>query len=391
MKYLAVLSLVVVLSGCGSSYPPLIDCSINNAIEEGDESVTEFRNVYYSVAHQAGFSDEQIAMQILLPPRTPGRPLATEDLAQDSPVEAATRRYQGLCPVLLYQNGADQPPVFRPGIRDSLRSQPPTFIIVPGIFGEFIESAPFDSIAKDASSSFAQSHRGSLTALTDAVYDLVDLGTSQLPLVDLVSLGSLDDGQGAALVNLVLLNPHWGSLETVVAHPEAAAIYLQRLDRVFSRLPSEATNDIYILGYSRGSPLGLEMLVSACQDLEQHPWADRLRGFVSLGGVLFGSELADLALHDPNSADYRLLAELRDTADDLVQDQDGDSEAEKLEHTVANSFRWVEAVANIAAVLSDTSAPHPGLNREPLSGDIPKLSAVTALLNSVITDLFLSA
>ena len=384
------LILTLLLGGCAGSYPSLQECSVEQVPEPGDENVTRFRDVYYSVARQAGFSDEQIAMQILLPTQTSGRPLEAEELAQADPVEAVTRRYQGICPVLLYENGAAQPPTIGQDVRDDLRSRPPTFIIVPGIFGEFIADAPFDEMAMNAGSAFARAHRAKLATQTDTVYDIADLDYKQLPLGDLVSLGSLDDEQGAPLVNLVLLNPRWGSLETVIAHPEAAAIYLQRLDRVFAQIPAEATADLYILGYSRGGPLGLEMLVDARRDSDLHPWAERLCGFVSLGGVLFGSELADQALNDHDSADYRLLAEFQAIADELESDEEGDGDAEKLEHTVANTGRWVEATAKIATILAEPQQTHPGLSREPLSGDIPKLSTLVSLLNSVVTDLFLA-
>ena len=390
MKTSILLILALALGGCASSYPPLPECSIDAVPEAGDENVTHFRDVYYSVAHQAGFSDEQIAMQILLPSRTPGRPLEDEELAQADPVEAASRRYQGTCPVLLYENAAAQPPTFRENIRDDLRSRPPTFIIVPGIFGEFIANAPFDVVATNAASTFARAHRAGLATQTDTVYDIADLGPKELPLGDLVSIGSLDDEQGAPLVNVILLNPLWGSLETVIAHPEATAIYLQRLDRVFAQIPAEATADLYILGYSRGGPLGLDMLVDARRHADLHPWAERLRGFVSLGGVLFGSELADQALNNGDSADYRLLAEFQALADELEADHEGDSDVERLEHKMANTGRWIEAAAEIADILAAPPQSHPGLSREPLSGDIPKLSTMTSLLNSVVSELFLA-
>ena len=66
---------------------------------------------------------------------------------------------------------------------------------------------------------------------------------------------------------------------------------------------------IHFLGYSRGANIALETLVRSRDRIKHHPWSNNIKSVVSLGGVLWGAEIADTTLIEghPNKHALDLL------------------------------------------------------------------------------------
>jgi hypothetical protein len=101
-----------------------------------------------------------------------------------------------------------------------------------------------------------------------------------------------------------------------------------------------------LIGYSRGAPVALDMMAAPNVD----DWRANVKAVVSLGGVLFGSALADAA-QDPESATAKQLAALKTLKDSLV---------EKKSAFIGNTKAWY-AFAKTMAKLSNPGGGVPSL------------------------------
>jgi pimeloyl-ACP methyl ester carboxylesterase len=186
-------------------------------------------------------------------------------------------------------------PVLAGEVNNVLRRHPLTMVIVPGIFGEFIQVRPFEEIL-GRNSKFKNDFVG-LVQKRKAAHDAnaIDLGYSSeeagdvaFGLDELVHVGTIDDRDGQPLVRVALLYPRFMSLETLGDSAERAKLFNRRLAKY---LALTGQQDLVLVGYSRGSTFALDMLAQAKK--ENAPWLKNVKGVVSLAGVVWGSTSAD--------------------------------------------------------------------------------------------------
>ena len=180
----------------------------------------------------------------------------------------------------------------------ALRIKPLTIVIVPGVFGEFIPTRAFEEVLSQPSQDredFAA--KVAATGATDSTYDVGLVRTKSVPLTDVIHVGSLKDSRGASVVRVVLLATELGSFETLGDNKSRAQIFNRRLEKYFALTGPQR---VALVGYSRGTPLGLEMLAQA--QAANARWLSSVEAMVSLGGVVWGSALADDALNPAKPA-----------------------------------------------------------------------------------------
>lgn len=186
-------------------------------------------------------------------------------------------------------------------ILNLIREKQITFVIVPGVLGEFINTRAFEEIFSRAST--YKNTWNSLVRLsnaTDERFDLQKNGLKTELLSDLVNAASIDDANGRPLIKVVILKTFLGSLESVGSNAEQAKIFNRRLEK-YVKLSQD--KNLVLLGYSRGTPLALEMLVQA--KAEKLSYLKSVKTLVSYAGVVMGSTLADVT-EDENSESGRL-------------------------------------------------------------------------------------
>jgi hypothetical protein len=314
-------------------------------MSDGHADAARFRDLFFGclgASYPAADLDRMVAaghqhlLAYLPQPATSATPPAAT--AQDL-LAALDGTYRAATPLGFYRHAVATPasPVEAGAIDAALRRMPMTVVIFPGVFSEFIETKPFHELFALPRATAREAWRAALAnfsvrerpgeadeALHDEQFELgrfdPDRGRSgftRRPLDDLVAVSSLDDATGQPLVRAILLVPGRLSLETVDDFPAIATILSRRLGKVFSVLG--LPEHIVFLGYSMGAPVGLEVL-SAARATRQ-PWAERVHGFIAVGGVIFGSHAADDALRPvPARLDnlgHRELAALRTLADSL--------------------------------------------------------------------------
>jgi hypothetical protein len=245
-----------------------------------------FRSIFRTYAQRAGITDDQVRQTILYP--TPEL-LSVHTSSSLGAIEAAWHKSKAS---ELYAAGASLPfsPVDVDGPLIS-RTKPLTIFLIGGMAGEMLPTVAF-SQAYNAGSTLAKTYAARLAAtpLTDSVWDLHAYNYLELPLSELVMASSVDDVSGKPLLNLVWLKAHGGSLESLIDSSVTVPIHMRRITKFLS-LIGGAVDDFLLLGYSRGAVDGLEIMSTAQSSLM--PWASRLRGLITLQGVLFGAVTAD--------------------------------------------------------------------------------------------------
>lgn len=333
---------------------------------------------------------------------------AAEDL-----LAAVDETYSPATPLQFYQRGLATPasPLDSAAIDAALRHRAVTVLIFPGVFSEFIETKPFaelfalpNTAAEQAWHSALGSFSGQVplaeadATLKDEQFDLSQFdpdrgrtGFALRPLEELVAVSSLDDATGRPLLQAILLEPRRLSLETADDISAIAAILSRRLAKVFRviGLPEH----IVLLGYSMGAPVGLEVL-SAAFAMGQ-AWVERVRGFVALGGVVFGSQAADDALRPaPTRLDnpsYRELAALRTLSESLRIPQGSLLGSEgRLAAVWRNGHAWLHFGAEWAAILEALALSGPKFTLPKLLrlGRKVDLRPTLGLIGSVVGEAF---
>ena len=275
----------------------------------------------------------------------PTAPLLQAPTGARTAAEFLTRVTEGMRkidPATLYRAGLGVPlrPVAKADVLSRLRRGSGvldrlTLIVLPGVFGEFIQNPAFEELFSRKTSAFRGHFEARVRAvkalaakdaryrwmLSDPSYSLEALAPVPTPIEELVSVSSLDDADGTPLVNLVLFNTKLLSLESAGDIGEKATIFSRRLEKFFA-LVGLPTN-LGFVGHSRGAIVGLDMLAKARAAKTQPAWLERVRAFVSLAGVLYGSELADNALNvagrSPEPRVTTRLRALRRYGDELAE------------------------------------------------------------------------
>lgn len=233
-------------------------------------------------------------------------------------------------------------------------------IVVPGIFGEFIDQLGFGEVfGKGLSqldnpqfhSSFAEKFKTHIKSLTSEERKLLNderflmsnlrayYGSSNeskkystVDINDWIKVSSLDDSSGKPLFKIALLGLAPMSLESIKEQKDLAMIYLRRLNKfmeIYKKINNEQMpNKIILVGYSRGTPVAYEMLTmlnNGANLQEYNPtlseeektkkaieietiktkaltWSSQIKAMISLGGVSLGTSLADASTIFRNDA-----------------------------------------------------------------------------------------
>lgn len=263
--------------------------------------------------------------------------------------------------------------------REALRKEPVTLIVVPGVFGEFIDPLAFNEVTGQQTSSLSRTFNQKIKeqlqtygkcktgteAHCDYFFSLETMSLKQdLVSVDsldqLLSVTSIDDQDGTELVRIVLFKTPRMSLESISKIQEVAAIFNRRLQKYFA-LHGAPSKYAYV-GYSRGTMVALEMLRQS-QD-------SRAKGLFVVGGVTLGSDLAD-QIHVPGTIVNLQLTALRRLADKLkLNHQLGFFEAGRVR--LENFQAWTDFAQEMAAIPGAQdflkSQMEKGKNSDPRSG-----------------------
>ena len=193
-----------------------------------------------------------------------------------------------------------------------LESRPITMVIVPGIFGEFIPTRGFEDVLSQPSQDrttfkglVGAAHAANDPNAIDLSFDLYKQKEIVKPLSDLIHVGNISNKAGKPIARVVLLFTPEMSLESMGGLEDHAAMFNRRLSKYMAITGSQ---DLALIGYSRGTVLGLEMLAQA--KTQNLPWLSNVKGMISLGGVSWGSTLAD-DTEDESSANKKAIESVR--------------------------------------------------------------------------------
>ncbi len=165
-----------------------------------------------------------------------------------------------------------------------------TVVIVPGLLGEFIDTRAFEEVfQRNSTYKNKWASLMKLNKVSDLRFNLEKNQNEDINLAQLIDAASIDDENGNPVVKLIILKTKLGSMESIGADVEKAVLFNRRLQKYY-----ELTHDenMVMLGYSRGTPLALEMITQA--EKLQLSYLTKVQAVVSYAGVVLGSSLADL-------------------------------------------------------------------------------------------------
>ncbi|MGZ3691172.1 MAG: hypothetical protein ACXVAX_06700, partial [Pseudobdellovibrio sp.] len=252
-----------------------------------------------------------------------------------------------------------------------IRQRNLTLVIVPGVLGEFIDTRAFEEVFARPSAARAQWEQiVAQQKPMDSRYQLETLGQKQESLGNLVNVASIDDSAGKPMLKVVILKTILGSLESVGANADKAAIFNRRIQQYVN-----LTNDqnIVLMGYSRGTPLALEMVTQA--QAQKIPFLSRVKAVVSYAGVVSGSALADVT-DDATSESGQMLIGAKKLYSDL---QLSDSIWDRLEKRAHNTQAVTDFIWTIA---KNTKFDFNSFLNTARSGDFKTIAALIAQMAS---------
>ena len=312
--------------------------------------------------------------------------------------------YRGLSAEQLYQAGVQSPKTLAPealsGLTQQLQSEDLLIVVVPGIFGEFIEKRAFEEIFPirgaegqySNDSAFAREWRSSLERATHDTIGSTEAcltaapdnpvcdeqeklsrlnlepnhrGQQNVHMENLLNVGSLDDSAGRPQVKVVLFQMDGMTLESISTQERNATIFTRRLEKFFQIL-GRTPQHIAFVGYSRGTDFALEMLAQA--QSQNKPWLSHVSGLVSLGGVVMGSALADDAIKNPASLlnrQLRLVDALRRSLTPLPDMRGSMLTTRNATWLTLNTLAWFKFLSSVAAIQSEAQ---PTLHAESQGG-----------------------
>ena len=221
----------------------------------------------------------------------------------------------------------------------------PTFIILPGYVAELAEITPYSDILEQPSQLKEQWLKKVAAAnlKTGPHYSIIQGRDVQSPITSLIQAASLDQADGTATAHIFVIQHPLGSLESIGQLADNADSIIPRIRQLNQIMPLEGP--IYLLGYSRGANVALE-IISRLPQLEargQDPWAQKIAGMISLSGPLFGTTLSDSTAPNP-------LAGLLGFTQDLQSCEANDSFLQRRKKIHSNTRLWKQS---IGAILRD--------------------------------------
>ncbi len=336
------------------------------------DSEARFRSIFIAHLKSDGYSEAEACRLIFKTPAPFHMPPSGENgLAL---LDAFRNHYQNQLPYSWYFEGL-QRETDSDASAQKVPSRPVTFIVVPGIFGEFIDQLPFQSVLGANSSLFAIKWTSALKRVQDQRYSLLNLDSVARPLDQLVKIGSIDQG-GRAFCNVIVLRAGGGSLETLGSLESNVEVYRRRLEKVFNVIDEDT--DIYLVGYSRGLAVALALVSALHEDNKagklspaSRAWYSKLRGVVGLGGVFYGAKFAQDVLSGEAGATSSIVALLRDTVDRFQIVPDGANSREKGRIIGHNVAAWSQFLMRVSAAERAEVADEKSF----LDNDLPKAYA----------------
>lgn len=386
---LALILAASALPGCSAEAEPVAEDSSAQTSFTPRVGPKEFRDDFYTYLARDGVSEAKAKKLVYLTPPQVIRPPNVRPGAGDDAVGPYDRFFSAVRPSTLYDYGVSQP--MRPvaDIESTFaRSGPIHVILLPGIFGEFIEDRPFEELLSRQGSSAARAWktiaaraRGTAQGKVSA-YRLSSLRHEDVPIDEAIDVASIDDASGAPLVTLAFMRPKAGSLETLGSLDDSTQTYLPRIDR-YTALMGRPKN-LVIMGYSRGAPVALDVVASAAKARGAHPWVDDVAGVASLAGVLYGTGLAD-ATKAPGNGTGAMIQEIADLAAHLRSCDPARPLHEAAWARSENTARWTGSIAKIAWLMSRLPK-HPEIDAERIASATADLGRFAKLIQRIVFD-----
>ncbi|EKX37761.1 hypothetical protein GUITHDRAFT_116068 [Guillardia theta CCMP2712] len=364
-----------------------------------------FRNMFFTIARRHGYSHRDIEKMILFPtesmfkqlsplahdarwPSWFNRSEAPGHLSPKERMQYALKQLDNVSrkskPSQLFEAGETQPFVKMKGdTRNIFReSGAITLVLLPGILSELIDTKLFGDVPAWADSTLKGRWKERMEVCSkilphergegeecdesdtvDRRWSLDKLDFLVEPLAELVDVASIDakgveeeleEGaspslpDGHPLIHLVRFNTPMGSLETMGTIERSSTTFLRRLTKVM-RIMGGELKDLYLVGYSRGAAVALELLVQARKSPKLFPWVRRVRGVVSLGGVIYGTEAADTVTQD--HLHKKILESVLETVEHVDYSHEGDFGSVGHAKDIQSPFNIVDFLSSSADFL----------------------------------------
>ena len=390
------LALIMSLGGCKTSGDAAgVKDSVDAANSASSETsrrraeVLRFRNLFHKLGVNQGMSDQAIQKLVLMPSETfitpPPAAIAATDLDVANAAIAAQTKAPGETPSAFYQNSVATP------YDDSIdidqvfaKNGPAPLIFIPGILGEFIDKNVIHEVFTGPSA-FKDVYQDQLNQIQDHAYSLAALDQVDFALGERVHLGGIDGADHKPHVQAMFLQAGTGSLETLGDNATNAATFLRRINKAFSKIPLDQCKNIYLVGYSQGADVAMDMITQAHATPEEYPFLQNVKGVVTLAGVIYGTETADDVYFNPASPNYQLAEQIKTALDHLSVPTAGDGFILASGKVVKN---WAELVKAVSQVSLPATEKDPGLVKEKLNGATPDPTGFLGLFSHNLSDLF---
>eukprot|EP00727_Mastigamoeba_balamuthi_P009504 m51a1_g5176 hypothetical protein (539) ;mRNA; r:153108-155111 len=332
----------------------LVVFAVGVALCSGD-TLSEFRSIFTSHLQYNNpfFSEDQMRQSLLFPTPELVQARQSGDLGA---VDAAFARVKPSDCKRLDDSmhvGSNGLSAMAPlAARRAAGKAPVTIISLNGMAGEFVPR-PALLAAYNASSVLAREFKQLLQAhprLTVPVWDNKRLSDVQVPLGELMLVGSVDAPDGTVLYNVVLLVQREMSLESLLHYDIVVPRIVSRITK-FLDLVGSRVDDFVLVGFSRGTVDALHIMSQA----DTLPWGSRIRGVITLDGVALGSGFADCGCGEVRS-DLTGLCENLHGAMDWVE-RLADGLVPKMTHSIQNTALITAVSTQVGLALARVPIP----------------------------------
>lgn len=374
------------VAGCASTEAD--DDAGEDALTQRDQKFGPklFREDFAAYLRAEGRSDDDISKLVYLPTSEVMTPKVSvpRSASPEARLAAYDQAFKSIKPSQLYEEGKKTPIRNAGDVEKILRDGPVHVVILPGIFSELIPRTPFEELfSADSTAKKSWAQKGA--RVKDSRYNVKTLKDDQRPMSELVRVGSIDDASGKPLVTAAYMAAGLGSLEDFGTPEENSQVYLHRLDRYFEALGGVPEN-LYIMGYSRGTVAGLDLVVAAHR--ANKPWASKIKGFIAHAGVLYGSQLADASFSGGPSTD------MLDTLRAFVGDKGAEGKLESCEGGAAgdagfgiqarNVGHWTKLLADLGWISLQIPGHKDELASESIDANLPNGGRIATFAAKVL-------